>query len=510
MKFLGIRMLSRAAWSLPGLLIAFAFAAAASAEPPRVQARQDFASDPGWEGVKNRLQPNAPPRKRQDFGYRTSGRAGGEPGEIGGVVWRSLRPAFYAKALKPLTLEDRLSASGKLALSQATAIQGYQTGSDLFVGFFNGAEQGWRPPNFLGFRLTGSNDPDGAYVEVSYGTARWEADGAFVNASGGVQAKNVRDLEARALLRIAPDGASHAWSIAYDPKAEGGRGAMTFTFDGAVTVLPLRPEHRAHGAAFDRFGLFNCRLAGNALTAFFDDIAVNGTEERFARDPGWEGKGNRDSFDDPLGYGMQDFGYSRATAHAGGKPGEIGGRFWLVEEPELSGAFGAPTGGLTLRDRLEAGGRIAMPAFSTDSAVLFGWYNSRERGWPPRDFVGVFMETFTPVGPYLAPLYGTSTAESGRTAEGKRTKSGWDAGGPEILFSPDGRGHTWRILYDPDGSEGDGLLTVQLDGRRAALKLKPGDKAKGAVLDRFGILNGFGANGKYAEVYWDDVTYTAK
>src|SRR5689334_1731277 len=72
---------------------------------------QDFSTDPEWEGYRNRLVPDPPPKTKQDFGYRpTNHAAGRKPGEIGGRVQRSARPASYAKVIPERTLADRLSA----------------------------------------------------------------------------------------------------------------------------------------------------------------------------------------------------------------------------------------------------------------------------------------------------------------------------------------------------------------------------------------------------------------
>src|SRR5688572_2409236 len=77
----------------------------------------DFTSDPEWEGHRNRLLPDPMPITRQDFGWRSTQRAGGKaPGEIGGWVQRSIAPASYAKAIPTRTLNDRLSASGKFTV----------------------------------------------------------------------------------------------------------------------------------------------------------------------------------------------------------------------------------------------------------------------------------------------------------------------------------------------------------------------------------------------------------
>jgi len=76
-----------------------------------------FDADPHWDGHRNRLVPDNLPATRQDFGYRTTRKAGGkDPGEIGGRVQRSVTPAYYAKSIAPVTLEDKLTASGRFAV----------------------------------------------------------------------------------------------------------------------------------------------------------------------------------------------------------------------------------------------------------------------------------------------------------------------------------------------------------------------------------------------------------
>jgi hypothetical protein len=83
-----------------------------------------------------------------------------------------------------------------------------------------------------------------------------------------------------------------------------------------VTVHELRPEHRQQGAEFDRFGLFNAELPGNELTAYFDDLFVDGKRLDLTTDPKWEGKNNRAASADRLHYGANDFGYSAAVTRA--------------------------------------------------------------------------------------------------------------------------------------------------------------------------------------------------
>ncbi|MEX0678695.1 MAG: hypothetical protein WD063_16570 [Pirellulales bacterium] len=459
------------------------------------QRHEDFARDPLWHGVNIRLRPQLAPEKHQDFGFRASNHAGGEPGEIGGTVWRSIRPAWYAKVIEPRNLENRLTASGKLALTRATHIEGWQTGSTIFMGFFNSAEQGWRPINFLGFALSGTNEPVGAAtVDMSYGTSRYEAGGSL--------------LKADKIPPIAPDGKSHTWSIDYDPEGNSGQGTFTFKFDGAEIVLSPLVEHRKHGATFDRFGIFNLQLPGNAITAFFDDVTINGVREAFASDPGWDAKGNDEKFEDLLGYGMNDFGFSM-TNYAGGKPGEIGGRLWQVQEPEYFAHFGDDIGRLSLKDKLTASGKIAFRRFSIDCALHFGWYNADTQGFPIRNYLGVYMDSYSTVGRFITPAYATSRARLESGADGRKRVVGAHGGGYDVLIQPDGRVYDWTIHYDPDAKGGQGAITLTLGEKSTMLDLLPEHRAAGAVFNRFGIFNAQGNNGKDAVLYLDDLKYTA-
>jgi hypothetical protein len=77
---------------------------------------QSFDSDPGWEGVNNRVVPKNRPTVRQDFGYAD--------GKMGGLVTRASEPAYYGAAIGDKTLDDKLSASGTYSptLTQTTNV----------------------------------------------------------------------------------------------------------------------------------------------------------------------------------------------------------------------------------------------------------------------------------------------------------------------------------------------------------------------------------------------------
>src|SRR6478672_2840874 len=131
------------------LLVSVLLAVPTSADEPV----QSFATDPNWDALRNRLLPTEPKTTRQDFGWRDTNKAGGrKPGEIGGRVQRSLTPASYAKVIPQKTFDDRLTASGVLAVTAA------ENSSGVLLGWFHDTSRGWRTPNSVALRLDGNGD----------------------------------------------------------------------------------------------------------------------------------------------------------------------------------------------------------------------------------------------------------------------------------------------------------------------------------------------------------------
>ena len=126
--------------------------------------KQLFADDPDWDGFRNRLLPARRHTVRQDFGYRTTSHAGGKrAGEIGGFVQRSPTAATYARRIDRKTLDDRLSASGRLA------VRGAEGASGVMIGWFRDVPTGWRTPNSLAMRIDGNGGKYWVFYE--YGTS---------------------------------------------------------------------------------------------------------------------------------------------------------------------------------------------------------------------------------------------------------------------------------------------------------------------------------------------------
>src|SRR5690349_2447824 len=77
------------------------------------QVHQDFSKDPGWEWKHNRIVAQDPPTVDQNFGWSPTNHTGAaESGEIGGKVWQSKTPAWYALPFnRPLSFKDKFSFS---------------------------------------------------------------------------------------------------------------------------------------------------------------------------------------------------------------------------------------------------------------------------------------------------------------------------------------------------------------------------------------------------------------
>jgi len=472
---------------------------------------EHFDSDPGWEGFNNRVMLSRVPTVAQDFGYSLTHVASDSKGEVGGRVQRASKPAYYADKTPTKTLNDKLTASGSFAIT------GTGGNSGVFFGWFNADQPGasGRPLNSLGLDFDGEGGGARLAVRMISGTNK--TCGTFVTPF--IPGK-FRPTPIRA------DGTRYTWTLSYDPEANGGNGRFEFTIKSHGTKLeeldaknlpadmPERykqealsrfpnvttfavdvpAEVRKAGASFDRFGLLNMMKPGHAMTIYFGDLAHDGKAADFSRDPGWEGSGNRVTYEEHERVGAHDYGFSAATNFAGGKPGEIGGALWRGGQFSY---YADRVGPLSLDDRLEARGRIVLKIGGPDSDAFLGWFNSSNKDRPPTDvggFLGVHIGGPTRIGHYFQP--------SIATAKGKRDQS---AAGP--VLTP-GKVYDWSLVYDPSADHGNGTITVTLGTESVTLALKSGIKAQSGNFDRFGLFTP-AIGGQSVRMYLDDLTYTS-
>lgn len=467
--------------------------------------RQSFDTDPQWDAVNNRIEPTQKLVVTQDFGYSaTSNIAGRAAGEVGGSVQRSTTPAYYAAAIGPKSLDDKLSASGSFAV---TASEG---GAGLFFGFFHSEQPGGsgRPIGSLG--LDFDFEGKGGRLAVRLITGANKTCGTFITPylPGKFRPTPIRN-----------DGTRYRWTLDYDPQAAAERGAFTFTmtsdahiaqdygplppasteearvrFPSTTTFTVELPEgFKKENAVFDRFGLLNMMKSGGKAKFFVDDVTFLGRKQDFAQDPQWIASGNRRTYEDREQTGAHDYGYSAATNHSGGaKPGEIGGGLWR------SGALGYyadRVGPLDLTQKLTASGKVRLVTAGPDSDIHLGWFNSasaKTGRFEEHDFLGIHVGGPTRVGHYFIPRLATSKGSIGKVEQG-----------PVLVR---GKAFDWSLVYDPDANGGLGTLTATLGDESATLHLKPGQKAEGARLDRFGLFT-TDTGGQMVKLFLDDLIY---
>src|SRR5207237_6771973 len=135
-------------------------------------------------------------------------------GELGGQVTRAAEPAYYADKIGPVTLDDKLSASGTFAVTKTSG------GGGVFFGFFRAAQPtgGGRPTSSLGLDM--DCERGGARLAVRLITGRNQSCGTFVNPfiPGKFRPTPIKN-----------DGTRYRWTLDYDPAAAGGRGRFKFT-----------------------------------------------------------------------------------------------------------------------------------------------------------------------------------------------------------------------------------------------------------------------------------------
>lgn len=454
-----------------------------------------FDRDPGWEGHNNRIASGMKPRPvKQDFGYSTTSHAGGQPGEIGGYITPAAEAAYYARKIRPRTFADPLTASGTLAC----------TGREfhVLIGFFNANTLNeWRTPNTVALRISGRGDVFYAWVE--YATSRWRAGGDHPRGFTEADPKGGRPQQ----RSFASKGAVHRWSLRYDPAGNDGRGVITASIGDVTAVCHLTEGHKDDGATFNRFGLLNVmKSIDGGGEVWLDNLVINGQQEDFATDPGWEGFHNRHSYESSNVRPQFDFGFS-PTHHAGGQgAGELGGIVFRGDcrYPARLACYGDRLSELTLDKPLRAAGRISLRRGVTDSTVLLGFYhatdsmsvNSSQAMGLPNNFLGLTVGGPSRAGFLVTPGYRVGSDSREARAEDQ----------PPVVY-PDGVSHAWSLSYDPAAAEGRGKLLLAVDGKAVGLELGTSVRKAGGRFNRFGLVTTW-VDGNAQHIYFDDLTYT--
>jgi hypothetical protein len=515
------------------------------------QVTQDFTADPHWKGLNNRVVGDNCPTIHQDFGWLAPDKSRPN-GTIGGTIWRSRTPAYYATKVGPYSFDDQLSASGLVTLPPANRVDGF------YFGFFNAARQEWRPWSSVAVRIgeLRSRDPLAAEVIVDYMSQSWKAGGYTVGlvpvdgkphrwrfsyepnmmvptkwpdprlrdyigtvrrpevdvfkaaeaAEPGITIEQVRSRlrEAAKLgLIIYQTRRGEGWEIRKDTRNLKGR--ILFQIDDA----PAQPHFldiaiRNEPATFDRFGVFNFQLPGGPTTFALSNLSINGKSLDLSLDPHWESNGNHKTFVEQDFHAKQNFGYSK-TNFAGKSAGEIGGTFWRTEPIDpLHGYYADDIGALTLDDPISFSGHIAFTAGATDAGMMLGYFNASDANLELKDAVSGAPMPQTMVLAIEGPTR-IGYQFSAQLAPTRELSSHSD--GP--IFVPRGDKHPFSLKYDPAANKGVGRITMAIDDVINTLDLTPQQRAAGTKFNRFGMLN-IRRGGKYVTVYLDDLTYTTR
>jgi hypothetical protein len=213
---------------------------------------EEFSKDPSWYEWGNRSSYQARDvGGAHNFGFSQTRNAGGDPGEIGGVFWRTDNWGYYADKVGPLTFDNRLQARGKVILAAGAP------DADMCFGWFHGDTSGTSPNKagtFLGIKVGGPTRVGHFFLP------------AFtVN-------EQVRGLPDHGpILRPAR---VYEWSLDYDPAANGGLGAITATLGDESTTLDLKQgqKKKAKDAVLEHFGMFATGPGGQIVKLYLDDL----------------------------------------------------------------------------------------------------------------------------------------------------------------------------------------------------------------------------------------------
>jgi len=222
--------------------------------------------------------------------------------------------------------------------------------------------------------------------------------------------------------------------------------------------------------------------------------------EHFDKDPGWDGVNNRAATPDKRTV-RQDFGYS-PTAHAGGRPGEVGGFITPAAEPAWYAKKIEPK---TFNDALSASGKLRCNGLAFH--VLIGFFNADTANeWRTANSLSIRLLGRGDVF-YAFVEYATSRWRAGGDSPGGfATVKDPKTGRTSLRGFRTDAAHEWSIRCDPKGNKGGGSIAVTIDGETAVCHLSPGHRADGATFNRFGLMPVLKSAAAGGEVWLYDAT----
>jgi hypothetical protein len=517
-----------------------------------VQVHENFSTDPGWDGWQNRVVGLNNPTIHQDFGWSETTHIGPSMGELGGTIFGSTTPAQYGMPLgKPLSFKDVFSASGMIAV---------MPGPDLYpayIGFFNSQRQGWRPWNSLAIRVNPTGDTVRFYIDYKTGegtaggldtdlavpidgavhtweiihdpsvrvdmnwpdpqmpeylTGNYEPVGKILERAKKYHPDLTHDRLQQMLNQGRDQGIVGHWlrkgidTYWKRRRPESYKGQVSLRIDDHAYKTFMIPGFQEAEVVIDRFGIFNFQLYHGRMEFYVGDLTINGHQIDLTQDPRWEGRGNRVTFVEPDFHEKMDFGYSQ-THWAGDEIGELGGRFYSTETRDpMHGYYADEIGGLSLEDPLSLSGTLCFVDAGPDARVFLGWFNAKEtkdpmdqrgeeEGYPVSQSLGLSLRDSSDISHMFTAIC-SPTFELETHHEGP-------------YLAPMRERRHFSLSYDPAANKGIGQITYALDDVVNTLNLTPEQRQAGARFDRFGVMN-VRRGGKYVDIYFDDLTYTAR
>ncbi len=209
---------------------------------------------------------------------------------------------------------------------------------------------------------------------------------------------------------------------------------------------------------------------------FFPESEAAFREENFDREPpNWIGVNNRNQFFDARTV-VQDFGYSATSSHAGGKAGEVGGRFNPAGEPAFY-ALRLPRA-LTFGSEMIAEGKVFVS--SGAGHFLLGFFNAETlKEWRTANSLVVRInsrgETSHFHFEYCTSKWRANAGVIGEIVPGERINA------KEIS---NGKAWHWKLAYAPETSR----ITFTLGDVTATCEVLREHRMDGATFTHFGLM----------------------